>query len=52
MSAQTPKKETPKEESLFIKVRKGDDVIEVHPLSLENHKQLGWVEVQPENKED
>jgi hypothetical protein len=33
-------------ESEFIKVAKGDEVIEVHPLALADHKRLGWVEVE------
>lgn len=28
--------------SKFIKVQKGDEVIEVHPDALADHKRLGW----------
>ena len=31
--------------SNFIKVTKNDEIIEVHPDALEDHKRLGWVEV-------
>ena len=32
----------------FIKMTKDGEIIEVHPLAVENHKQLGWTVVKEE----
>jgi len=29
----------------FVKMSKGDETIDVHPLAVEDHKRLGWVVV-------
>lgn len=34
----------------FIKMTKDGETIDVHPLAVENHKQLGWVVVEPEKQ--
>ena len=44
-----------KQAKKFIKVKKGDEVIEVHPSVLAQHEALGWVRVEKEDipaKED
>ena len=34
----------------FIKVKKDDEVIEIHPLTLDDHKRLGWKVVGEESE--
>lgn len=42
-----PKAPKAVEEGL-IRVKKGEETLDIHPTCLEDHKSLGWVEVEVE----